>query len=130
MVHPGRRVEAGETTRAAAARELAEETGLLVAPTALTGPVWTRRHVLGELDLREVFYALRVSGHTVDPARWTDLERSQLIGHRWWAATELAAATDQRFAPRRIARLLPAVVAAVPRGAPGHWPGPPLEVGV
>ena len=127
---PGGGVEPGEDVRQAAARELAEETGYAVAADDLTGPVWTRRHVFAGLDLRETFFALRVATRVPAATNWTQLEHGQLAGHRWWSVEELAAAINQRLAPRRIAELLPAVLGAVPVGAPGRWDGPPLDVGV
>ncbi len=42
---PGGGVDAGESLRAAAVRELAEEIGLVVAEADLEGPVWLRRSV-------------------------------------------------------------------------------------
>jgi 8-oxo-dGTP pyrophosphatase MutT (NUDIX family) len=86
-------VEDGESLRAAAVRELAEEIGLVVEPDDLEGPVWFRRHVgtfTGiSFDSRETFFVLRDVVHEVVPVALTELELLADEPHRWWTPDEL-----------------------------------------
>jgi 8-oxo-dGTP pyrophosphatase MutT (NUDIX family) len=119
---PGGAVEPGEDHAAAAMRELREETSLHAANL---GPcVWVRRHVWTATDGRafrsiEHFFVLRAPTFTPRCESPDDVEEASV--HRWWTATEIAYAIDETFAPRRLARLLPPIIA-------GDVPAEPVKI--
>ena len=110
---PGGGIAAGEGPREAAARELAEETGIAVAAAELTGPVLRRAAVFEWLGRtcrqEEVLYLLRLDRiPQLTRAGWTPLERDTLDDVRWFAAAELAA-TGEDVYPRRLHEHVPAL---------------------
>ena len=93
-VTPGGGVDAGESARDAAVRELAEETGLGVLASELNGPIAHRVAVHGYSDKistqDEEFFVLRTARFTPDGSGHTAAERQKLLGHAWVSLEGLA----------------------------------------
>jgi len=88
-------LKAGEGIRAAAARELREETGLRVSPSGLIDlrhserfsilPAWRSRYAPGAHYNREHWFALALPGR-----RLVELDRQEHLEYRWLTAAQAA----------------------------------------
>lgn len=120
----GGKIEPGEDVHTAAARELAEETGL--TGVQLGPEVWRRRHVFtwrgNTYDQRERWFLARVTNFSPRPQLLTDDELADLTAWRWWSLDELDT-TTQELVPRRLAAHLRDLIVNGP-------PSSPIEVGV
>lgn len=113
-ITPGGGIDDGESPAAAAAREIFEETGLLVAPHDL-GPIVATR--TAEFDFegkhylqRESFFAVKVAPFTAHTHGWDTIEQRTLLAHRWWTVGDLAATTETVY-PLELPELMRAVIA-------------------
>jgi ADP-ribose pyrophosphatase YjhB (NUDIX family) len=117
-------LEEGEDVNAAAAREVAEETGL---PDVRLGPeVWRRRHVFTwrgvKWDQRERWFISRLPHFELSGAAMTDAEKADLTECRWWSIEELET-TDDSLTPRDLAVRFRTLLEDGP-------PMSPIEVGI
>jgi len=84
---PGGGVEVGEDARAAAVREMTEETGLTVEPTDLRGPVHADTTEFGfggrRYRQQQQYFVLDVPRFDPDPLALDDEEAASLLGMQW-----------------------------------------------
>lgn len=108
----GGAVEPGEALAQTAAREVGEETGLLVAPAALVGPLWRRTAVFDfdgdQIRSEELFFVHRTVRFEPSMGGHTALERRTIHGYRWCDETmirELVAKGETVY-PQQLGELL------------------------
>ena len=102
-------IDPGESPQQAAARELAEETGLQVEVSRLGAVVHERltEFPFGGDRYRqsEHYFLLRTDTFEAVPTAHSDLEMVAVLGMRWWTVDELRA-TDERVYPEELLEVL------------------------
>lgn len=93
-------VEPGESLDAAAAREVAEETGF--GDVEIGEVAWRGEQILHDRKgrpvlFKETYFVARCAGGEASRAGWQALEREFVDDMRWWTLDELAACAEPVF---------------------------------
>lgn len=111
-------LDPGESAVEGAVRETREETGLLLTPADMVGPIW---HEVTEFPFEGVvyrqdqdFFLARVDAWTVDVSAFEEVETRSIDMHRWWTVAELAQTTEIYY-PVELPALLRRALATVDR---------------
>lgn len=121
-VGPGGGVEAGESLVEALARELFEETGLVLADETAPALVWTQEHRFPEMEphgysgVSGHFYVVPLSAFTREGGSLVDAAdhhyEDGVLDMRWWSLDEVEAAHrgSVLFGPRAFPQLMRALL--------------------
>lgn len=116
---PGGGIDPGEDVVAAAVRELDEETGLVVSPDSVVGPIATVhvRHGYSDkvVESDDTYVLVRCRAFEISTAGFTEDEQRTVLGQRWWTRAELDA-TSETIWPARLGELWDALA------DPSAWP--------
>ena len=115
-------VEAGETPRQAAAREIVEETGF--TGVRLGRRLWTRRLDIrdagGPLVVTEHFFLAHCRGGEPSREGWLAIERDLIDDLRWWRLADLRQCRERMFPPDLADRLAALIAEEAPREPGGR----------
>ena len=117
LITVGGGIEAGESERDAAVRELWEETGMVAAPADLVGPVHFDSFTLtwgpDLVTQHQNYYVMAARDAVVVFDNLEEIEVASVIGHGWWTAGQLRRCPDLVFP--EVQRAVDAATAALDR---------------
>ena len=106
---PGGKIDPGETAQEAAARELHEEVGILIDPTALGEVIGTEdvTYRFNGVSYRQtgVFFALTHESPRLQAEGLNALEAQTIDTGRWWSLAEIQV-TDETIYPAHLGEML------------------------
>lgn len=102
-------IDPGEDPRAAAVREVFEETGIQLSVEELTGPVIIRDAVFDfareHCRQHEIFFVARIQGGSLTQENWSDYEAELIDELRWLSLAELAALPEDIY-PEQLPQII------------------------
>lgn len=106
---PGGKIDPGETSQEAAARELREEVGIVVEPAALGEVIGTEdvTYRFNGVSYRQsgVFFALRHESPRLNTESLTAIEAETIDIGQWWSLAQILA-TEETIYPENLGEML------------------------
>ena len=106
---PGGKIDPGETSQEAAARELREEVGIVVEPAALGEVIGTEdvTYRFNGVSYRQsgVFFALRHESPRLNTESLTAIEAETIDMGQWWSLAQILA-TEETIYPENLGEML------------------------